>query len=634
MVNRAVVLANRLVLEGGSELSPARVALLRRTLSSLAQIGVTDVRVVDGEHADVLQERLVGGGRRFENTEMRVQVLANRSWRRASGAALLVARDFLTASDEPCLVLRGDRPLDREALAELAATDLGRSSAVIAIAEPPDDATASLHCEVKVRVESARSGAAAIIAIGLDLDRYDAIFTGHALVSPEIVRELERWSNPPFEDGLAAWVATGRVRARAGRIAWPTWPTWTGDVAQSGEATSEMGDKVAAILDAKSHPAYTLLNPGPVNTTSGVKSALIHHDVCHRDSNFSELLVSLTGKLRRIFRGSPEHSVHVLTGSGTAAMECAIASTVPRDRKILVIDNGAFGERLYEIARLHEMDVVHLRYAWGDQVDPADVERAFEENPDIAVVTMTHHETSVGLLNPIGAVGALCRRYDALFLVDAVSSLGAEDIDMARDQIDIAWASANKCLHAISGVGFLCVSDRVWPKIELVKPRTYYLDLKRYRRYMDELAQTPFTPAVSNYFALDQACSEFLADGHARRFAMYRERNQRMRTGLAALGMASFTRTGRESHSVLTCCVPAGIAFEDLYERLKRRGYIVYACKDVLADRFMQVANMGDLPLERIDAFLVAVREVIAELRRESVRRDPAAAGVPVRATA
>ncbi|HKE14402.1 MAG TPA: alanine--glyoxylate aminotransferase family protein, partial [Kofleriaceae bacterium] len=374
--------------------------------------------------------------------------------------------------------------------------------------------------------------------------------------------------------------------------------------------------------------------PGPVNTTMGVKSALIHHDVCHRDSNFSELLVSLSGKLRRIFRGSPEHSVCVITGSGTAAMECALASTVPRDRKILVIDNGAFGERLYEISRLHEMEVVHLRYAWGDQVDPADVQRAFEENPDIAVVAMTHHETSVGLLNPIGAVGALCRRYDALFLVDAVSSLGAEDIDVVRDQVDICWASANKCLHAISGVGILCVSPRVWPKIELVKPRTYYLDLKRYRKYIDELAQTPFTPAVSNYFALDQACSEFLADGHARRFAMYRERNQRLRSGLAALGMASFTRTGRESHSVLTCCVPAGIAFEDLYERLKRRGYIVYACKDVLADRFMQVANMGDLALDRIDAFLVAVREVIAELRREPVHHDAAAAGARVRATA
>ncbi|HTE52512.1 MAG TPA: alanine--glyoxylate aminotransferase family protein [Kofleriaceae bacterium] len=625
MVNRAIVLAQHLVLEGGSELSSARIALLRRTLSSLSQIGVIDCCVVDGEHAELLQDRLVGGGRKFENSEMRVQVLANRTWRRASGSALLVARDFLTRSPGPCLVLRGDRPLDPEALAELAATDLGGFAAAVAIAEPPIDARAQLHAEIKVRLEPGRSGS--VTAIGLDFERYDAVFTGHALLTGEIADVLERWSNPSLEDALAVLAAAGRVRARPGRIAWP----WQAAQLAGGP---ELGDKVAALLDSKSHPAYTLLNPGPVNTTASVKSALVHHDVCHRDSNFSELMVSLTGKLRRIFRGSPDHTVCLITGSGTAAMECALSSAVPRDRKILVIDNGAFGERLHEIARLHEMDAVHLRYAWGDQVSPADVERAFEEHPDIAVVAMTHHETSVGLLNPIGAVGAICRRYDALFLVDAVSSLGAEDIDVVRDQIDICWGSANKCLHAISGVGFLCVSPRVWAKIESIKPRTYYLDLKRYRKYMDELAQTPFTPAVSNYFALDQACSEFLADGHAHRLAMYRQRNQRLRTALAALGMAAFTRTGRESHSVLTCCVPAGIKFEDLYERLKRRGYIVYACKDVLAERFMQVANMGDLPMERIDEFLVAVREVITELRGESVPHEAKTAPRRVRATA
>jgi 2-aminoethylphosphonate-pyruvate transaminase len=628
MVTRAVVLANRVVLEGGSELSPARVALLRRTLSSLAQIGVTDVCVVDGEHADVLQDQLAGAGRKSDRAGegMRIQVRANRSWRRASGSALLVARDFLARSEGPCLVLRGDRPLDSEALAELAATELAGFSAAVTVAEPPVDPVVPLHSEVKVRLGSGRAGT--VTAMGLDLERYDAIFTGHALVSVDITAELEGSSNPSLEDGLAAWVAAGKVRARPGRIAWP-WP-WD---SATQETLATMSDKVAAILDAKSHPAYTLLNPGPVNTTPGVKSALVHHDVCHRDSNFTELMVSLTGKLRRIFRGTAEHSVCLITGSGTAAMECALSSTVPRDRKILVIDNGAFGERLYEIARLHEMDVVHLRYAWGDEVSVSDVERAFEENPDIAVVAMTHHETSVGLLNPLRPIGELCRRYDALFLVDAVSSLGAEDVDVVRDQIDVCWASANKCLHAISGVGFLCVSPRVWAKIESIKPRTYYLDLKRYRKYMDELAQTPFTPAVSNYFALDQACSEFLADGHAQRFTMYRQRNQRMRSGLAALGMAAFTRTGRESHSVLTCCVPAGVKFEDLYERLKRRGYIVYACKDVLAERFMQVANMGDLPLDRIDDFLAAVREVIGELRRD-VLRDATAAATRVRATA
>ncbi|HRC59155.1 MAG TPA: alanine--glyoxylate aminotransferase family protein, partial [Kofleriaceae bacterium] len=410
----------------------------------------------------------------------------------------------------------------------------------------------------------------------------------------------------------------GRVRARAGRLSW----LW------GQPQRADVDSPVNEILSSKSHPSYMLLNPGPVNTTPAVKAAMVHHDVCHRDGNFSELMVSLSGKLRRIFRGTPEHTVCTITGSGTAAMESALASTVPYDRKVLVIDNGAFGERLFEICRLHDMDVVRLRYAWGDLVNVADVERAFAEHPDIAVVAMTIHETSVGLLNPAAEIGALCRRHDALLLVDAVSALGAEDIDVVRDNIDVCWGSANKCLHAISGVSFVCVAPRVWSKVANIKPRSYYLDLKRYRKYIDDLAQTPFTPAVSAYFALDAACSEFLTDGHSKRFAMYRERNRMIRQGLAALGMVPFTRTGKESHSVTTCGMPEGILFEDLYARLKKRGYIVYACKEVLADRFLQVANMGDMPIEAIEAFLRETREVIEELRAsgQPAVKDAAAA--------
>lgn len=615
MITRAIVLAHRMVLEGGSTLSASMIAMVRRSLTALHQAGIRDVAVVDGEHAEELLERL----NVHELTGMRVRCYSNRSWQQASGSAVLIAQDFLTSEATPCLILRGDRPLAREALAELCSTDLGTNIASICVSTPP---TADLSEEYKVKLRGGRTGKG-VASLGLDLGDFDAVYTGHALVTPELLPELLKLSNPHLEDAFNALAVAGRVRMQMGRTAWP----W----GMSNPASLDA--EVSAILESKQHPEYTLLNPGPVNTTARVKSAMVHHDVCHRDPSFSELMVSLTGKLRRVFRASAEHTMCVVTGSGTAAMECGIASTVPRDGKILIIDNGAFGERMHEIARLHEMNIVHLRYAWGDQVNPADVERAIEENPDIAVVAMTAHETSVGLLNPVRAVGEICQQYDALFLVDAVSALGAEDIDVVRDNIDVCWASANKCLHAISGAGFLSVSPRTWQKIESVKPRSYYLDLKRYRRYVEELAQTPFTPAVSAYFALDAALSEFLADGHEVRFSMYRERNQRLRRGLADLGMAPFTRTGNESHSVVTCCVPTGITFQEFYDALKIRGYIVYGCKDVLAEKFLQVANMGDLSIEKIEQFLATAAEVITLLRAERSARGEVL-DVPARASA
>ncbi len=614
MATRAIILAHRLVLEGGSTLPSSMVALVRRTLKALHQVGVRDVAVVDGEHAEELLERL----NVHEFSGMQVCCYSNESWRQASGSAVLIAKDFLLKDTSPCLILRGDRPLNQEALATLCSTKLKGNLASICVSSPRDPSLdgADLSDEVKVVLRHGRGkNSGAVASMGLDVERYDAVFTGHALVVPSaLVNQLEKLSNPALEDGLAGLTSVGGVAMQMGRVAWP----WgLGDPA-------EVEAPVSAILESKQHPEYTLLNPGPVNTTPRVKSAMVHHDVCHRDAHFSELMVSLSTKLRRVFRGSPEHTMCVVTGSGTAAMEAGISSVVPRDGKILIVDNGAFGERMHEIARLHEMNIVHLRYAWGDQVNPADIEQAIEENPDISVVAMTAHETSVGLLNPVRAVGEICQRYDALFLVDAVSALGAEDIDVVRDHIDVCWGSANKCLHAISGAGFLSVSPRTWQKIETIKPRSYYLDLKRYRRYMEELAQTPFTPAVSAYFALDAALSEFLADGHQQRISMYKERNALLRRGLAELGMQPFTRTGNESHSVVTCCVPSGVTFKELYAALKLRGYVIYGCKDVLSDKFLQVANMGDLSLQKIEGFLVVLGQVITGLREGQYKTDNA----------
>ena len=602
MPSHAVVLATRLALESGNTLSDAAVACVRRSLESLAALGVREVAVVDGRHVEVLRERL----ELHTLPQLNVRVLPNLSWKNLSGSALLLARAWIEEG-ERCLVVRGDRPLDLESLRLL--VQLGRAhghehDAAIVVANAPAADPAAFRVKL---AREADTDLHTVRELGEDLADFDGVFTGHALVNRTILDALARLPNPSLEHGLLDLVQRGRVIALHSSWLW------------GAGRPLEVEDKVTALLDAKRHARYVLLNPGPVNTTATVKSALVHHDVCHRDGTFSELMVSLTGKLRRIFRGTPHHTVFPITGSGTAAMEAALVSSVPPDKKILIIDNGAFGARLVEVARVHEMNVLHLRYAWGEMVDPADVARALDAEPDVAVVAMIHHETSVGLLNPVREIGALCRRHDALLVVDAVSSLGAEDVDVVRDHVDICYGSANKCLHAVSGASFMCVSPRVWPRIEALRPRAYYLDIRRYRRYMDELAQTPFTPAVSVYFALDAACSEFLADGHTARFELYRARNHRLREGLAALGMPSFTSTGRESNSIVTCRLPEGVAFEALYDAVKERGIIVYGCKGVLSDRYLQIANMGHLGDHGIDHFLGVLAEELARLRAPRV---------------
>jgi 2-aminoethylphosphonate-pyruvate transaminase len=226
---------------------------------------------------------------------------------------------------------------------------------------------------------------------------------------------------------------------------------------------------------------------------------------------------------------------------------------------------------------------------------------------------MIHHETSVGVLNPVGAIGRVCRSRGVTLVVDAVSSLGSEDLDVVRDNVDVCYSSANKCLHSVSGVSFVCVAPTVWARIAEVAPRVYYLDLKRYRRYLTELAQTPFTPAVSSFFALEKALDELFDQGgvQARR-ETYRRRNLLIRRVLTDLGFQSFTNTGRESHTIVTMRVPDHVAVDALYARMKERGFIIYRCKGALAEKFVQIANMGELPDQTVDAFLGAMAEEVA----------------------
>jgi 2-aminoethylphosphonate-pyruvate transaminase len=597
-VSHAVVIATRPAFEAGHELSASIVSTVRQTLETLAALGVREVAVVDGRYPDELRDLL--GLADFP--ELDVTVLGNTSWKNLSGSAVRIARAWIEKSNR-CLIVRGDRPPQLQTLRMLVQLDPSHKiDAALAVALS-DAAEPGADVRVKLTHEH-DTGLYAVSSLGEDIVGSDGVFTGHAIVNRRILECLDELPNPTFEHGLAELVRRGRVIAMT-NTSWAWAPRRHIDIA----------DKVTALLESKRHAHYTLLNPGPVNTSPTVKSALVHHDVCHRDSVFSELMVSMTNQLRRIFRGTPHHSVVTITGSGTAAMEAALVSTVPSDRKVLIIDNGAFGARLVEVASVHDMDVVHLRYDWGELVDVDDVERALAQFPEIAVVAMIHHETSVGLLNPVREIGALCRRYDALLVVDAVSSLGAEDIDVVRDNIDVCYASANKCLHAVSGASFVCVAPRVWARIDQLDPRSYYLDLRRYRRYMDELAQTPFTPAVSVYFALDAACAEFLADGHDARFALYRRRNVRLREGLTALGMRPFTNTGHESNSIVTCQLPDSVAFGALYDAVKARGVVLYGCKGVLADRYLQVANMGHLPDDAIDDFLRVLGDEIIRLR-------------------
>ena len=616
-------------------------SLILRTLRVLSGAGIRRVAITVGYHGQQLRHE-VETLRRGEPGLPEVTFFENPSWERPNGLSVLAARKFIT---ERTLLVMADQIAAPHLVREMAGLPSEGDDTVLAVDHDLsrvfdfDDAT-------KVKLWNQRGREKRVAGIGKELADHDAVSAGLFVMSPALVAcldDLAKTQEPSLTEGVAEAARRGLVVAQD--VASAIWQDvdsaemrlhaeWLlrvyGDELLHPEVRSAArttgADTLALIeslLAEKNLPRYTLFNPGPVVTSAGVKAALVHYDVCHRDEDYSGVVRRLQQKLRPVFGASDEHEMLLLTGSGTAAMEMAVASVVPVGKKILTVENGAFGERLGEIARLHGMPHVPLVCPWGSLPDPASLETMLATDPDIAVVAMIHHETSIGIANPVGAMGRICRARGVTLVVDAVSSLGAEDLDVVRDNIDVCFSSANKCLHSVSGVSFVCVAPTVWPRIADIPPRVYYLDLKRYRRYLTELAQTPFTPAVSSFFALEKALDELFEQGgvQARR-ETYRRRNLLIRRVLNDLGFQSFTNTGRESHTIITARVPSFVDIDTLYGRLKDRGFIIYRCKGALGAQHVQIANMGELPDATIDAFLGAMAEEVGAARTAASGKD------------
>jgi 2-aminoethylphosphonate-pyruvate transaminase len=352
-----------------------------------------------------------------------------------------------------------------------------------------------------------------------------------------------------------------------------------------------------------------LLTPGPVSTSPRVRRALACANFSHREPAFSRLFERVGRALTRI-AGAPRHEPLIVSGSGTAATEAAFSSLISGRQTLLVPSNGAFGERLAEIARAVGIPVRHLRYGWAEPIVPDDVRRIVTDGSAIGAVAVVHHETSVGCVNPVHEIGQALRSTGAKFFVDVVSSLGCEAFDAEASNVAVVIGTANKCLHAVPGVSFVLVRGDMWAAD--VSPRSVYFDLRRYRPARPGGVSIPFTPAVHALAAFDEALRELDEEGGVpARMRHYQALNARLRAGLEQHGIQTCFAARPRSCALTVAAVPPGQTSEELYEALLGRGFVVYHAKGDLRERCVLVANMGHLHVETIDRFLDAVAAVV-----------------------
>lgn len=357
---------------------------------------------------------------------------------------------------------------------------------------------------------------------------------------------------------------------------------------------------------------WILMNPGPVNVTERVRRSLLQPDICHREEEFSGLLRSIRERLLKIFGLSKTHTVAVFSGSGTTALEAMLSSFARPDRKILVLSNGVYGQRIESILKIHGTPFHALSSATGDFPKAEQIEPLLKNDPFIHGVAMVHHETSSGMLNPLERVSPLVKKYGKVFLVDAISSLGAEKIDFKKHSIDFLCGTSGKCLHGFPGASFVILSKAQAYNLKNKKPKTLYLDIANVLAH-EEKDDTPFTPDVQILYAFDEALKELLEEGLASRLRSYAQKCGLLEKGFMDLRLNFLIEKKYRSHVLTALWTPASITYEKLHGALKKEGFVIYAGQSDLKGKIFRVSNLGDIRSEDLRRFLSCLKRILSK---------------------
>lgn len=356
-------------------------------------------------------------------------------------------------------------------------------------------------------------------------------------------------------------------------------------------------------------PRTVLLNPGPVNVTDRVRQALMLPDLCHREKEFSDLMADIRAKLLKAFNIEEEYTSALISGSGTAALEMAVSSSLSPDRSMLVIENGVYGERIGKICDIHKLNRHTIKLGWGEPPNLEIIEKELKQNPDIEIVSLVHHETTTGLLNPLKEIGELARRYEKIFLVDCISSLAGDEIDFKAFPIDIAVGTANKCVQGFPGVAFVLFQKKDLERLNKIPERTLYFNLTGYHK-AQEKGGLLFTPAIPAHYALDVALDELIEETVAGRVQRYATAAKFLRDGFQEMGLEFLIPEGWRSNCLTGLHLPKGVSYETLHGELKANGFVIYAGQGNLSNSIFRIANMGDITQEEFQRFLKVLKTI------------------------
>ncbi|WP_341279862.1 2-aminoethylphosphonate aminotransferase [Paenibacillus sp. FSL H8-0537] len=361
-----------------------------------------------------------------------------------------------------------------------------------------------------------------------------------------------------------------------------------------------------------------LLNPGPATTTDSVKYAQIIPDICPREEEFSEILKWVSLNLTEFVANTEEYTSVLIGGSGTAAVESVISSVVG-EGLLLIINNGAYGKRMIEIAQAYELNYDEYVSDYLNPIDLEQLERNLQGREQrITHLAVVHNETTTGLLNDIHAIGTLCKKYKIDLIVDAMSSYGAIPIHMVESNIDYLVASSNKNLQGLPGVSFVIGNKEKIKHSKQVKANNYYLNLYKQYSYFEEHGQMKFTPPVQTLYALKQAIIETKNEGIINRHKRYTDSWKTLISGIEKLNLEYLVPIEHQSRIITAIKDPKheNYNFDEMHDFLYDKGFTIYPGK-IEGNRNFRIANIGDINRDDIQLFLSHLEAYFQTISRE-----------------
>jgi len=358
-----------------------------------------------------------------------------------------------------------------------------------------------------------------------------------------------------------------------------------------------------------------LLTPGPLTTSLTTKEAMLH-DWGSRDQKFIDLNHSIRESLISLIDGKNEYQCVPMQGSGTFAVESMISSLVPRDAKILILINGAYGERMRKMCSYLNRNYIVYTVAEHEPHNLAQIEKIIDSNKDLTHVFVVYCETTSGILNPIKSIADLVERKKLSLFIDAMSAFGALPISTKKIKFEAVAASSNKCLEGVPGVGFILVKNNV---IKNAKDNCHSLSLDLYDQWqaMEKNKQWRFTPPTHVLAAFHQAIKEHEKEGGAEgRLKRYSNNCKIICKEMKDLGFKQLLSDDLQAPIIITFMQPKNVNFnfEKFYNALSKKNFLIYPGKLTVADTF-RIGCIGNLDENDMYNAIKSIKEVLTELQ-------------------